>query len=96
MPPKRRGRSPKKRRNLAGFQQTSSLSPISQARHTDSNDIDELVSCHVLIGRSRGAGQLPSHHKKDRASSETEESGEESDAEDYGESCVKPSGGAPW
>jgi len=88
MPPKPRGRPPKKCRNLAGFPKAS---PISQACQTitvtvsDLDGIDDVAHCHVPIARSQGTGQLPGHYKKDQASSETEDSGEESDVEDYGE-----------
>lgn len=47
--------------------------------------IDEQVD-NVPIGSFRERSQLPVHHKKDEASSEAEDSGEESDVEDYEES----------
>src|SRR5258705_293896 len=87
MPSKPRGRPPKKRRNLAHLQKGSSSStilPLSQGCPPVSA-VTEAEN-DVPIGRSQGTGQLPVHHKKDEASSEAEDSGEESDAEDYTES----------
>jgi len=77
MPPKPRGRPP-----------SSTIPSISQACQTVSGitvDSDELVD--KPIGKSQGTGRLPVHHreKKDDASSEVEDSGEESDAEEYAE-----------
>ena len=87
MSSKPRGRPPKKRRNLAHLQKGSSSSTVpssSQGCQPVGDGVDESID--VPIGRSRGTGQLLVHHKKDEASSEAEDSGEESDAEDYAES----------
>ena len=88
MPPKPRGRPPKKRRNLAGLQNSVSSSSIplvssfSQGRHQAVSEEDD----EVLIARSQESHRLPEHNKKDKASSEAEDSGEETDMEDYAES----------
>ena len=68
MPPKPRGRPPKKRPNFA--------KSTSQGCQTVTvSDSDSIEHHHILIARSQ----------KDQASSEAEDSGEESDVEEYGE-----------
>ena len=86
MPPKPRGCPPKKRRNLAGLQNNHSSTSIpsmtsfSQGRQTVSKGDEELIA------RSRESHKLAEHNKKNEASSEAEDSGEETDMEDYEES----------
>ena len=83
MPPKPRGRPPKKRCNLAGLQNNHSstlipsMTSFSQGRQTVSKGDEELIS------RSREPHKLAEHNKKNEASSEAEDSGEETDMEDY-------------
>ena len=87
MPPKPRGCPPKKCCNLAGLQNNPSSTSIpsvtsfSQGCQTVSEGDDE-----ELIARSRESHRLPERNKKDEASSEAEDSGEETDMEDYAES----------
>ena len=80
MPPKPRGRPPKKRRNITGLQNSSSPSTVksfSQDNQTVTEEDD------ALIARSQESDW---RNKKDEASSESEDSGEETDVEDYAES----------
>ena len=83
MSPKRRGRPPKKHRSLAGLHNNSSSSTIPSA--ASSSQAHQPVD-DVTIARSQGLDRLPVRHKKDEASSEAEDSGDESDMEDYAES----------
>jgi hypothetical protein len=81
MPPKPRGRPPKKHRNIANLQnntiQDLPVTSFSQGNQAVTEEDD---------ARSQGSDQLPVRHKKDEASSEAEDSGEETDVEDYAES----------
>jgi len=80
MSPKHKGHPPKKHHNLAGLQNNSSLITIPSA--ASSSQANQPVD-NVMIARSQG---LPVCHKKDEASSEAEDLGDEMDMEDYAES----------
>ena len=56
------------------------VASFSQGRQTVTDEDD------ALIARSQVSDRLPVRHKKDEASSEAEDSGEDTDVEDYAES----------
>ena len=78
MPPKPRGRPPKKRRNIVGLQ-NSTVTSFSQGNQAVTEEDN------ALIARSQGSDRLPVRNKKDGVSSGAEDSGEETDGEDYAE-----------
>ncbi|KAF8224391.1 hypothetical protein L208DRAFT_1410311 [Tricholoma matsutake] len=85
MPPKPRGHPPKKRRNLTGLQNNSSLSvaPLATSNSQACHNVRIIGLGDAATARSEGSVM------KDQASSEAEDSdseGEEMDAEDYAES----------
>jgi len=56
------------------------VASFSQGRQTVTDEDN------ALIARSQASDRLPVRHKKDEASSEAEDSGEDTDVEDYAES----------
>jgi hypothetical protein len=87
MPPKPRGRPPKKRRNTTGLQNSSSSSTVLSIASFSQGNQAVTEEDNVLIARlgSQESDRLPVCNKKDEASSEAEDLGEETD-EDCGES----------
>ena len=81
MPPKTRGRPPKKRRNISGLQNNSPSSTILSVASFSQLEGNQTVAEEddALIPRSRESDRLPVCNKKDEASSEAEDSGEETD-----------------
>ena len=89
MPPRPRGRPPKKRRNITGLQNNSSLSTVpSVTSFSQGNQAVTGVTEEddALIARCQESDRLPVRNKKDEASSKVDDSGEETDEEDYAES----------
>ena len=84
MPPKPRGQPPKKRRNIT--ENSSSLSTIPSVASFSQGNQAVTEEDDALIARSQESDRLAACYKKDEASSEAEDSGEETDLEDYAES----------
>ena len=86
MPPKPRGRPPKKRRNITGLQNSSSSSTVLSVASFSQGSQAVTEEDDALIARLQESDRLAVHNKKDEASSEAEDSGEETDVDDYAES----------
>ena len=86
MPPRLRGRPPKKRRNITGLQNNSSLSTVPSVTSFSQGNQAVTEEDDALIARSQESDRLPVRNKKDEASSKVDDSGEETDEEDYAES----------
>jgi hypothetical protein len=86
MPPKPRGRPPKKRRNITGLQNSASSSTVLPVISFSQGNQAVTKEDNALIARYQQSDQLPVRNKKDEASSEAEDSGKETDEEDYAES----------
>jgi hypothetical protein len=87
MPPKPRGRPPEKRRNIIGLQNrfsSSTITSFSQGNQAVTEEGD------ALIASFQESDRLPVRNKKDEASSEAEDSGEETDVEDSDYALAKP------
>jgi hypothetical protein len=87
MPPKPRGRPPKKHRNTTNLRKNSSSSTVPSIASFSQGNQAVTEEDNILIARlgSQESDQLPVCDKKDEASSEDEDLGEETD-EDCGES----------
>ena len=86
MPPRPRGQPPKKRRNITGLQNNSSSSTVPSVTSFAQGNQAVTEEDDTLIARSQESDRLPVRNKKDEASSEVDDSGEETDEEDYAES----------
>ena len=86
MPPRPRGRPPKKHHNITGLQNNSSSSTVPSVTSFSQGNRAVTEEDDTLIARSQESDQLPVRNKKDEVSSEVDESGEETDEEDYAES----------
>jgi hypothetical protein len=86
MPSKPRGQPPKKHHNITGLQNSSSSSTVLSVTSFSQGNQTVTEEDDALIARSQESDRLPVRNKKDEASSEAEDSGEETDMEDYAES----------
>jgi hypothetical protein len=79
MPPKLRGQPPKKHHNITGLQNSSSLTTVLSVQLFFQDNQTVTKEDDALIMRSQESDRLPVHNKKDEASSEAEDLGEETD-----------------
>ena len=86
MPSKPRGQPPKKCHNIIGLQNSSSLSTILSVTSFSEGNQAVTKEDDALIARSQESDQFPLCNKKDEASNEAEDLGEETNVEDYAES----------